>query len=291
MDTEQLYYLLYTLSALIMIVSPLVLGYVLARKLGVGWRLYGIGAATFFLSQVFHIPFNWLIIEQLGLIPTDVSVPANLIIAAIFLGLSAGVFEEVARYLAYRYWARDARSWGQGLMLGAGHGSIEAILVGLLFTINFVVVVAFTRGLITLPPDVPAEATAALEQQADILFSQPWYLALAGGVERLFALTLHLSLSLLLLQVFTRRQLWWLFLAIGWHALANALAVYLLETYGALAAEGVLAVIAIISIAFMFAFKRPEPAEPEQLPLPEPAKARPVDIPLTKEQLEKSRYR
>ena len=64
------------------------------------------------------------------------------IIYAVFLGLSAGVFEETARYLTYRFWAKDARSWSRGLMLGAGHGGSEAILVGALAAVNFVALLA-----------------------------------------------------------------------------------------------------------------------------------------------------
>jgi uncharacterized membrane protein YhfC len=80
---------------------------------------------TFVVSQIGHIPFNWLILERWELVPTDTAVLSSLIIFALFLGLSAGVFEEGARYLTYRFWAKEARTWGKGLMLGAGHGALR----------------------------------------------------------------------------------------------------------------------------------------------------------------------
>ena len=40
------------LNALLMIAMPLVLGVYLTRKLGVAWRLFGIGAVTFIASML-----------------------------------------------------------------------------------------------------------------------------------------------------------------------------------------------------------------------------------------------
>ena len=45
------------LNFTIMIALPFGLALILVRKLRAGWRLFGIGAATFVISQVFHIPF------------------------------------------------------------------------------------------------------------------------------------------------------------------------------------------------------------------------------------------
>jgi uncharacterized membrane protein YhfC len=70
----------------------------------------------------------------------------NLLIIAGFLGLSAGFFEESARYVVYRWWARDARTWSQGLMLGAGHGGIESILLGFLLAINVAALAGVRAG-------------------------------------------------------------------------------------------------------------------------------------------------
>ena len=46
------------LNGLLMILMPIGLGLWLEKRLRLGWRLWWIGAATFVLSQVGHIPFN-----------------------------------------------------------------------------------------------------------------------------------------------------------------------------------------------------------------------------------------
>lgn len=255
------------LNLFLMIVFAIGLGVWISRRWQTPWRLYLIGAVTFIGSQILHIPFNWLIQQRLGLLPTDTTIFANLVIVAVFLGLSAGVFEEVARYLTFRFWARDARSWREGMMVGAGHGGIEAIIVALLGLANVILFVAIYEGAVDIATVVPPEQVALLQAQIDATFGGPWYMAILGAVERLFALALHLSLSLLVLQAFLRNNHLWLLIAILWHALANTAAVITLETYGALATEGVLFFFGLASVAIIYRFyqERDEDAATEPL--------------------------
>lgn len=280
-----MYYLLYTINALLMLVPPVLLAIYIARRLGARWSLFGIGAATFILSQVLHIPFNWLVLQQFELVPVD-----NLIVLALFLGLSAGVFEEGGRYLAYRYWAKDARTWGRGLMLGAGHGGIEAIIIGLLFAVNFVALSLMRAGLIPLPDALPPGQMAMLQSQIDEFFSVSYLQTVLGGVERLFSLTAHLAMSLLVMQVFVRGRIWWLLAAIGWHTLLNAVAVYMIETTNIYLTEAAIGVMAMLSLAIIWALYRPEPVEPEPEPLPPVRGATPVAPEQTADKLDESRY-
>jgi uncharacterized membrane protein YhfC len=46
------------LNILVMLGVPLLAAGLFERKNQVGWRLFGVGAVTFVLSQVLHIPFN-----------------------------------------------------------------------------------------------------------------------------------------------------------------------------------------------------------------------------------------
>ena len=276
------------LNFLLMLALPLVLGWQLQRRWRPGWRLFGIGAVTFVVAQIFHIPFNWLVLQQWQLIPTDTAVPGNLIILSLFLGLSAGVFEEGARYLTYRFWAKDARSWAKGVMLGAGHGGIEALLLGAVGMINFVVLLALRQGY--LSDLIPPAQMDLVQSQIEAMFGIPWYMGLLGAVERLFALTLHLALSLLVMQLFVRGQRRWLAAAVLWHALVNATAVFAVSTWGALPAEGVVGIMALISLGIIYWLYQPEPPEPEPEPLPDPAPLEATDTPPTPDALERSKY-
>ena len=55
------------LNWLLMIGLPVGLGVYLTRRFRLGWRLWWIGAATFVLSQVGHIPFNWILTRLFAL--------------------------------------------------------------------------------------------------------------------------------------------------------------------------------------------------------------------------------
>src|SRR3990170_4390155 len=125
------------LSPLLMIALPLAVGVYLTRRWQKGWGLVFVGAATFLISQVGHLPFNAAVLNPVlarlgfgaGSGPQTVGALA---VAALLLGLAAGVFEEGARFLAYRFWIRGARTYREGVLFGLGHGSAEAIFVAVL---------------------------------------------------------------------------------------------------------------------------------------------------------------
>lgn len=257
-------YVLLTLNALTMLVLPLLLGIWLASRWRTPWRLYFVGAATFILSQVGHIPFNTFVLNpQLERLrgPGELSVSA-IIITALLLGLSAGLFEESARYAVYRWWIRDARTWAKGLMFGAGHGGVEAIILGLLALVGVVNVHLIQSGLAEgMIPAEQAEAAAtqlaAAREEIAALVNGPWYNLLAGGLERVFALAAHLAMALLVLQSLVRRNLLWLGAAIGWHTLLNAVAVFgSLSGWAVMAIEGSLALVTLGSLAIIWGLRR-----------------------------------
>jgi uncharacterized membrane protein YhfC len=114
-------------------------------------------------------------------------------------------------------------------MLGAGHGGMEAIILG---------------GLAGFALLHPAPAGQGL-------------MPLLGTVERVFALADHLALSVLVLQVFARGRWYWLVIAIGWHGLLDGVTVYASGHLPVLALEGILACFGVASVAIVVALRRP----------------------------------
>jgi len=280
------------LTALLMIALPLALGVYLARKLGGTWRLFGIGAVAFVLSQVFHIPFNGLVLNPLltrfGL---SMSVPAQLVIIAILLGLSAGIFEEVTRYLFYRFWLKkdDDRTWSSAVMFGAGHGGGEAIILGVLGLVTFVRLLVLRD--VDLSTQVPPEQLELARMQVETYWAQSWYVVLLGAVERAAAISFHISAAVLVFQVFRRRNILWLFLAIGWHTILDAVAVFGIQTWGVFITEAFVVLIGILSIGIVFLLREPAPNldDSPSLQIPEsPTEIKPQKPSL--EHLEDSRY-
>jgi len=239
-----------------MIIIPVGLGIFLMRRFHLGWRLLWIGALGFALSQVGHIPFNYAMTSLFrdGVLPTP-SESQQILFNAIFLGLSAGLWEEITRYAAYRWWAKDARSWEKSLVLGAGWGGIEATLLGILVLVTyFSMIVASNLDLVSL---LPAEQFETAQAQVQNYWSIPWHLSLLGSAERLFTIVFHLSASVLVLQVFIRRQIRWLWIAVFWHAWLDAVAVYSANLWGPYMAEFILAGFTLANLGIIFGFRDP----------------------------------
>jgi uncharacterized membrane protein YhfC len=287
------------LNGLLMVGLPVALGFFLTRRFHLGWRLWWIGAAGFVLSQVGHIPFNWVVtlLFQRGILPAP-SLAFSPYFNAIFLGLSAGLWETFARWGVYRWWAEDARSWRKGVLLGAGHGGIEAIILGCLVLVNFAYL-ASMRHIAGPNALVPAAQFDLAKAQIDAYWALPWYDTILGAVERALTIPFHIAMSVIVLQAFTRRKAYWIALAVLWHAAADGFAaVYLSrlwagQPWGTYAVEGILAINALLAVAVIFALRQPEPVEP---PPAEPEPVLPVDVEhikprqITEEDLDKSRY-
>ena len=249
-----------SLNALLMIAMPLALGVFLYRRLGIGWRLFGIGVLTFIASQLLHIPFNiWVLNPFIRWLDGSMSPQPYLVVAALLLGLSAGVFEEVARYLVYRFQlkARRDRNWASALMFGAGHGGIESIIIGVWVLYGFVQLYAYKDA--NLESLIPIDQVEIARTQVELFWSLPWYGAILGAVERAATLCFHIGATVLVLQVFRRKNMMWLFAAIGWHALFDAMAVVASQTWSVYVTEALVVAAGIASIAVIFLLRdKPE---------------------------------
>jgi uncharacterized membrane protein YhfC len=246
------------------------LGVFLSKRLHLGWRLFVIGATTFIASQVAHIPFNQFVlsplIQRLGITGAKSGWP--LLGIALLLGLSAGVFEEGARFLVLRYWARQARSWKDGLMFGAGHGGAEAIILGSLVAWTLAQMIAYRGADMSqfFPPSQVELATA----QVAAYWSAPWYAALLGAVERAFAIVAQVCLATLVMQAFLRRNLAWLAAAVAWHTLLDMVAVFASNIVGAYATEALIGLMALASLGIVL-WLRPKGLDGNAEPPPEGA--------------------
>jgi uncharacterized membrane protein YhfC len=285
------------LNWILMIALPIILGIYLTNKFRLSWKLWLIGATTFIISQILHIPFNTYVLNPvlINIQQAIQGIPGHLIVASL-LGLSAGVFEECARYGMYRWWLKDARSWRKGLLAGAGHGGIEAILLGVLVMLAYINLMAYRNldlNKLNLTPDQLGVAV----QQIQTYWNAPWYATLLGAVERIFTIPFHIVASVLVLQVFTRRpghqQHWWLGLAILYHALMDAAVVFIAGQWGVYAAEAVLGGMAVVDILIIFALRQIEPENimpPTLSTLIEPPPFTQIPIEETSENLENTRY-
>lgn len=142
---------------------------------------------------------------------------------AVAAGLSAGVCEEFARYVAMRFVVKaDRRGWADALMFGAGHGGVEALLIGWVSLATLGAMLLVTLAPNSLGLDGPT--LSELRSAADIFWRGAASRSIWGGVERLFALTAHIGMSVLVMRAVVERKLAFLFAAIAGHAALNAVA-------------------------------------------------------------------
>jgi len=146
------------------------------------------------------------------------NVQSNIFAYGAFAGMMAGLFEETGRYFGFAVLLRKKRGKDiNGLMYGAGHGGIEAVLVMSLAMVSNLVF-AFSVNAGTADPSM-ASIAAQLAGIAPVTF-------LVSIVERIGAVALHISLSVLVWFAVKNKKRFWLFpLAIVLHALVDAVAV------------------------------------------------------------------
>jgi uncharacterized membrane protein YhfC len=247
-------------NGVLMIAIPLSLAFILMRGWKLGWRIVLVGAATFILSQVGHIPFNVLMTQFLSKTTlVNLSVQELLIFNAGFLGLSAGFFEEAFRYGMFRWWLKDAHTWRKGLLAGVGHGGVEAIILGGLALFTMIQLIA-TRNM-DLSTVYSGDTLRLAKELVRSYWSATWYDSMLGAVERLFTVVIQISLAVIVVQCFIRRQKRWIWLAIGYHALIDAIPVYAVSKISPYWVEGIVGIFALISLGIIFIMRSPEPVE------------------------------
>jgi uncharacterized membrane protein YhfC len=237
------------ISGLVMIGMAIALGALLRRCLDCKWRFFRMGAVCFVASQVFHIPFNLFVLQPLvktkilGLDLQDGLQGLNLAILAVLYGLSAGVFEEVSRWFLYRYWIVPSfSSHTTSIMLGAGHGGCEAILVGIAAILALAQMILALRSVDNLSDIIREDQLEQVEHVISDYWALPWYGVLMGPLERVITMTAHMSLSILVWQGFVRQSSGlWLVAAIAFHSAIDAVSIFALLTWNRYVVEIILA--------------------------------------------------
>ncbi len=250
-------YLTYSLDILILLAVPIALGAFLVRKYELEARWWWIGAMVYIVSQVILQPLQtfalnpWL--NNLNLSGRLPSIGV-LIFGGLLLGLSVGVVEELLRYGMFRWWARDARTFESGLLLGTGQGGAASIALAFLVLYNFVNM-AIVRNL-DLTTLAPADQAQIMQVQITAFWSAPWFYTLREAIGQLFMLTIQICLALMVLQSFVRKQWFWVLLAIAFHILVEAARVIVLNLSNENWMNVTLGIFAVFSILIILTMRQ-----------------------------------
>ncbi len=220
-STASLLAIVFTL--LVVILFPTLLAIGMYIRFRISWKPILVGALVFLVFQLLtRVP----LLSILSATPWYRSLAASPLLLGLFLGVTAGLFEEVGRWLGFRYLLKGYWQTKNGIAYGIGHGGFEAIsLIGLSYVNNLVISLMINSGQydVTMAPQLGSAA----EVVKQTLVNTPWYLFMIAGVERVMAIIVHIALSLVVLMgVRTARPIFLLY-AILLHTLLNFPLAYL----------------------------------------------------------------
>lgn len=226
--------LLFVAQAIFTLALVVLLWLVLRRLLGGRWVAVMWGGLTFVSAQGLRTLLLLGLTLTSQALRLDFGSTGNFWFNLALLSITAGLFEEVGRCVVLRFAAPGLRGWRQAVMFGAGHGGIEAILlVGLgSGVVNSILLLSGEVLLNTLD----AASRTALEQQLATLRSASTGLIAASLIERVFAIALHISLSILVMRAVELGQPSWLWTAVALHTAVNAVAAAAMTLFGVLIA-------------------------------------------------------
>ena len=268
----------FAVAALVDVLAPLLLAVYLMRRYQGRWRYWLYGLLVFLLSQgITRVP-AMIYFQTRPAVQAALAEPVWFWPFLLFAALTAGLCEEGGRWLAFRFLIRPAdRHWRTALMLGAGHGGLESIGIGLLAAAGLIGYVAITQ----LPPETFGGAGPQIEEARKQFAAMQGWEPLLGAWERLGALALQVALAVLVLQSFTRGRRWWWY-ALGAHTLVDFSSVAVLRlaakawglTASMLLTEGLVAVYALAALWVIVALRPVEkaaiaPAAAEATPAPD----------------------
>lgn len=202
----------------LLFVTPIALGFWLNRRLGLPWMLFLGGALAFVIS--------WIVTSFLPL-------PAELGL------LIAAVAQMGSLYLIYRFMLNTVNTEREALMVGAGQGGIELIIL-----VAFLMLPTFTQmqslrdasdatliDLIARSDDVPKEEVQPsrideLRENIDDYWSTPWYAPPVQTVTSLAILPIQMALAIIVLSALIQNNLRHLVGAMALYFLARTLPIF-----------------------------------------------------------------
>ena len=204
------------LSSVVSAGMPVALFIVLQKKYNAKILPALTGAAAFVIFA--------LVLEQIVhyIVFKKIALRDKQIIYIIYGILMAGIFEETARFVSFKI-LRKKKYCGisTGLLYGVGHGGTEAVLLaGVSMIAAIVISVLYNTGnLEAIRGKLQKETFTYIETQVSTILAASPFMFLVSGIERIFAISIQMSLSVVVFySVYCRGKMWLFPLAIFLHA-------------------------------------------------------------------------
>lgn len=194
------------------------------KKWGRTGKAFLFGVLAFVVSQVLlRIPlmnyaathFAWYQIFSMKTIPFS-----------IFTAFTAGLFEETARLLCFRFFLKDRRRNVDGIVFGFGHGGIEAfLLVGLNCLCMFLGFLFYKAvGAENLPNGIVSSGLLSALQTLEVTPVHHLFGLFFPGIwERIVAVMIQIGMTMIVLSGFQKKKVFRYYVtAIAVHTLVDA---------------------------------------------------------------------
>lgn len=195
------------LAVLYALAMPLAVLFWWKKKTGCGLWPYIVGAFCFLafamgLEQISHM--LCLVNDN----PVSRAINSNAVLYGIYGAFAAGIFEETGRLFGYRVLLRKKKNPEISIAYGIGHGGIEVLLIfGLTYLIYLLALCGVSFG--SSETDVSLIATVGQIKPVT---------ALIAAAERIFAMMVHIGLSVVVFYGVRTRRARWFFIAVLLHA-------------------------------------------------------------------------
>jgi uncharacterized membrane protein YhfC len=207
-------------SAALSLLLPIAVIVVMGIKKRMNWKAMILGAVLFVVFVV--ILESLMHLAVLGSDPSKSPIYGNPLLYMLYGGFAAGIFEETARLLCFRFLVRvgENESIDTGISYGLGHGGIEAMLIGGLGTVsNLLMAIMYNSGALDdITSALDSEQLSAVRQGIESLRNTSPEFFLMGGIERMTALLLQISLSLFVLKAVSGKKWMYFVYAVLIHA-------------------------------------------------------------------------
>ncbi len=118
---------------------------------------------------------------------------------ALYVGLSAGLFEETGRYMGFKYLLKKHPHRDSAISYGLGHGGYECLAIAGLSTLSYLILAGFINsGAVASVLELyPSEQAAIIEEVLAQVAAMTPFDCVWSSIERITALTMQISLSVL----------------------------------------------------------------------------------------------
>ena len=213
--------IVYMIVSLILSIGvPIIVTIYCYKKYKISFRNILVGAGIFILfamvlERSMHIYFLKTNFN------TSIILDSNPWIYAIYGAFAAGIFEETGRFLGFKFLLKGRTQKKDGIAYGIGHGGIEAILIGGISVVQSLYF-SFLINSGGLNNALGSKLSKTiLDQISSSLINTVPYMFLISGLERLFAFSIQIGLSLVVLYAVKSRKYRYLFYAVLIHALID----------------------------------------------------------------------